>query len=447
MEIMLDQAIATALKQNRGLEIVRLDLESRLVGLESAEADFRVILSPSANYQVSSDVKMSEVGAAASRKTALGTEAEARGTWTRTESTGDDDLYRGLLRIEVKQPLLRNMGPLPTLEPVRKAESSVLAARREMELRKADLVVRVVETFEEMLLLRRQVEFDEQTLERLDQLLRLTEVREIQGHVSRVDVLRVELQRGEAQLRLNSTKERYRSIQSDFADLLGCAPDTTFTAVPGPVLQPGITNETEATGVAMSNRLDLAQVLQDCEDSRRGVRIARRNLLPDLGLLSRYERSGDGPSSSDAGNLDQDTWFVGLTMASDLDRREERLALRSASLSRETAEQTAADVEAGVRRQVQQALLSYERTQADILFAERNYHVARNRAALARRMFEMGRGDNFSATDAENALLDARNQMLKAQSDASVAAYRLLRTMGTLLESPDELKPGRRDRT
>jgi outer membrane protein TolC len=56
-------------------------------------------------------------------------------------------------------------------------------------------------------------------------------------------------------------------------------------------------------------------------------------------------------------------------------------------------------------------------------------------------MFETGRGDNFAVTDAENAYQQAQNQMLNAQADVAIAAYRLLRTLGILLEAPEELKP------
>jgi outer membrane protein TolC len=56
-------------------------------------------------------------------------------------------------------------------------------------------------------------------------------------------------------------------------------------------------------------------------------------------------------------------------------------------------------------------------------------------------MFEIGRGDSFSMSDAEDTLLQARNRMLAAQSEVSLAAYRLMKTLGTLIEYPADLKP------
>ena len=55
----------------------------------------------------------------------------------------------------------------------------------------------------------------------------------------------------------------------------------------------------------------------------------------------------------------------------------------------------------------------------------------------------MGRADNFTVADAENGLLGAENDLLTARAALSVSTYRLLRTLGTLIESPEDLKPGR----
>ena len=178
-------------------------------------------------------------------------------------------------------------------------------------------------------------------------------------------------------------------------------------------------------------------------DAERGVRVARRNLLPDLKLITTYERVGDGTTSSEASDLDEDVWFVGLGADTDLPRRREKLNLEQARITESSSKLSAESVEAAVRKQVKLSILSYDQAQADVLFAEKNYHLAKSRSALARRLFEIGRGDNFSVTDAESSLFLAQNQLLAAQADASAAAYRLLRVMGTLMTYPEDLKPVR----
>ena len=442
-EILLEQAINTAIQGNRDLKLAGMALESAELSVSDARAAFSFTVRPEGDVGTTEAGDELAYGLSASRKTAWGTRVDVRGQVSKQALEGADDYHRGYVQVQLEQPLLRSLGPLMNRESVTKAESQVMAARREMELRKTDLVIQVVEAYEEIFRLQKQVEFDTRALLRLEKMNKLTSMRERQGRVSRVDVLRVELQYGEARLRLNRTQEQLASVRADFAELLGASDELSCSAIQNSIPEIGFTNRVVAQDVALKNRLDYAQVLHDAKDAARGKRIARRNLLPDLSLISRYEQSGSGNSYSAATDLNEDSWFVGLAVESDLLLRQERIRYSQSILDEKTALQTTEIVEAGIRRQVTQAILTYERTHAEVLFAERNYHLAESRATLARRLFEMGKGDSFSVTDAEDALLQAQNQMLQAGSEALLASYRLLRAVGLLIEYPEDLKPAK----
>ena len=443
-EISLEQAINTAIQGNRDLKIAGMSLESAELSVSDARAAFSFTVRPEGDVGATEAGDELAYGLSASRKTTWGTRVDVRGQVSKQAIEDADDYHRGYVRIQLEQPLLRSLGPLMNRESVTKAESQVMAVRRELELRKTDLVIQVVEAYEGMFRLQKQVEFDSRALLRLEKMNKLTSMRERQGRASRVDVLRVELQYGEARLRLNRTQEQLQSIRADFAELLGVSEDSTYLAVQNSIPEIGFTNRNAAQELALNNRLDYAQVIQDVDDAARGKKIARRNLLPDLSLISRYEQSGSGSSYSAATDLNEDSWFVGLAVDSDLLLRQERIRYRQAIVDEKTARQTAEMVEVAVCRQVTQAILTYERTHAEVLFAERNYHLAESRATLARRLFEMGKGDSFSVTDAEDALLQAQNQMLQAGSEALLASYRLLRTVGLLIDYPEDLKPSKK---
>lgn len=439
--ITLEEAVETALKQNRDLRLLQLNLESRDLAVGMARTEFSVRLQPLGGIASDQDGGQTEAGFLLSKRQEWGLTASAEGRWFSDTYPDGSSVRRATVRVEIRQPLLRRFGRLVNEEPVTQARRNREAAQREIELKRTDLVVQVVENYEELLRLQRQLQFDLQALQRYEQLLRLTEARERQGRATRVDVLRVDQQRGEVQIRLNKTREQLDSKRADFANVLGCDPGEVLVVREAPLLMIDPPGRREALEVARANRLDYAQVLADCQDAERGIRIARRNLLPDLEWAARYERTGQGARSEEALDLNRETWFVGLSAATDVRRQRERWAFRQALVTGESARQTVEIMEAVLSRQVQQVLGAYERARGEVLFAQRNYHLAEGRARLARRMFEMGKGDNFTVTDAENALLDAQNRMLLSQAEASIAAYRVLRALGTLLEAPEELKP------
>lgn len=437
----LEQAIDTALRQNRDLATLQLSLQSAYFGVEAAEAPFGITFSPDGRAEANETRSTTELGLVGSKKFSPGTELEAGARAGESSFEDSEDQKRAAVHVQLQQPLFRNAGALVQREPVVQARNDVLSARRRIELARADLIVQVVEMHEDLLRLQQQLTVDERSYKRFDQLYRLSQLRERQGHTTRVDTLRAEFERGQAELSIATTKERLMSRRADMINLLAMPPDTDYVAVAGVELKIDDTDSETAEAVALANRLDYAEAIQDFQDAARGVEIARRQLLPDLNLLARYEQLGEGASYSEASKLDDETWFVGVSGDTDVPPRSERANLGRAKISEETAARQIEILAASLRVQVQQALLSYERARKQVVYAERNHVLARDRARLTLRLFNLGRETSFNVTDAETQLLDAETRMLASRADVSIQAYRLLRVLGTLVESPEDLRP------
>jgi len=438
----LEQAIGFALRQNRDLQTARLACEDREVALAEARDEFRFTFTPRLSAGWDADAPETTAGAEVARKTILGSEVTAGAEATRTEDAAGAALYRGTATLQLTQPLLRGAGPLVVGEPLTQAGHQVLTARRDLELRKTDLVMQTAELYESILQLQTEQELENATVERLRRLARLTAVKERQGRASRADALRAELRLGEAGQRQLRLSEQLAVRRADLAELLGFAPDVEFAAEPWPVPEIVFSNRAEAVSAALSNRLDYAQLLQDHAEAQRGITLARRNLWPDLRLVTRYTRSGEGPAAGDATSWDDDTWFVGLRGETDLPDRSAGHELRRAGLAEDVARIRLDRVRDAIGKQVLQITATYERARADRQAAARNYRLAQGRMAAARRLFELGRGDSFSVGDAEDDLKNAELAWLSAQSEAALTAYRFLRATGTLVDTPDVLKPG-----
>jgi outer membrane protein len=437
----LSAAIDTALTQNRDLARLALSLQSALLSRDSAAADFAVTVRPGGSANRLDERTSYSYGVEAIRKFSWGTDLKLGGKIEDAGIEGSDVSKRDSLRVEISQPLFRYAGPLVNLNNLVNAQSQVAAARRNIELKKTDLVLQVVQTYVNILRLERQLEAEKQSLVRSDGLLRLTRAREAQGRVSRVDTLRVELQRGQAVGRVEATQERLSATRLDFAELIGADPLAVYSFEPMPDLVLDPPPPDVAMRVAFSNRLDYAQVLQDYRDAERGVKVSRRFLLPDVRVVSRYEQFGEGATSSDASDLDEDSWFVGLQASTDLPMRQEQISYKQSVVSEQSAREDVDISEVFVTKQVQQQLLAFERAKSEVNITEKNLAAARSRVRLARRLFELGRSDNFSVTDAEEAYRNAENTFFAAKAEASAAAYRLLRVLGSLIEYPEDLKP------
>lgn len=431
----LPTALNKALAQNRALAQRALALRSADFALVAARTEFGFSLRPDAGAERSQDDDRYRYGLLLGKKLLLGTELQAGPRVEWSDSANDGSNRRISWRVDVRQPLFRNFGALVQGESIVQAQQRARSARRDYEQQKADLMLRVVEQFETLLRLERQIAAEEASLQRLDKLYRLTRARERQGRATRVDTLRVELRRGEALSRLETSRERLSSQRRDFAELLGEPPDAVFALDPPALLELDLPPIEEAVSIALGNRLDYAQALQDYSDTVRGERIARRGLWPDLALLASAERF-DNSRDNEQGEI----WTIAIAGDTDLNQTRERARLGQAVISKDSAREAVRIRELAITREVQQQISAYRRALQELDIANRNHLLAEQRARLARRLYEIGRGDNFSVTDAEEALAQAEDRRLVARADASIAGYRVLNTLGTLIEAPPELR-------
>ena len=436
----LETAIRYALQHNRDLATSALGVQQSRLAVRSARADFETTVKPTAAADLTAGDLQWQYGIQAQQQTRLGSQVTASGTVNAYPETSDDN-WRTSVKVEIQQPLFRRFGRLANEEQLASAGEQLLAARRLWEKQKADLVVDLVRAFETIVRLHQESAADEAAATRTEKLCLLTQAREQQGHSTRVDTLRVELQRGEARARVESCQEDLFSEQRSLAELLGMPPDTEFDLVPPAIPEMDLPPQNEAVQIALQNRLDYAQALQDYESKVRGVEIARRGLYPDVDMVARYEQYGQDDTFDRSLSLEDNLTYVGFSGNFDLRRTHERIALAQSELNVESARQAATTRALSITREVQQALSAYRRSRSALRSATSNLRLARARLELARRLYAAGRGDSFAASDAEDGFTQAELALLSARSDASVTGYDLLRSLGTLLECPAELKP------
>lgn len=441
----LSQAINYALTQNKTLVRTALDVDATRFGIDVSQADFRLSVRPQASVNSTGGDNGYSYGLVTSKKLLSGTELSISGG---VDEIPDNLNSLGLrqgrrVQVAISQPIFRNFGTLIHGEGLIQSNNDLKTAQRRYELQKNDLVISVVETYESLLRLQRQVQSETDSFERMEQLHRVTEAHERLGQTTRVDTLRVALLRGEAASRLKVAQERLTSTQKDFVELLGFPLDQELELAPVPVLAIDVPEIDEAVRIALENRVDYAQALQDREDALRNVQIARRSLLPDVRLSVGHEWWDQSAGASSALNLDDNVWFFRVSVGTDLNRAIERAKVGNAQLREKSSSELIEIIELSIARLVQQHLLAYRRAIEELDIAERNFDLAASRAELTRRLFTLGRVDNFSVTDAETAFIQSESRLFLAQSESTNSGYRLMRAMGTLVETPGYLKPNR----
>lgn len=431
----LEQAINLALKQNHRIGQSSTNLQSSQLGIDGARAGFRLSIRPEASVGYSDSNGTTRYGVSSSKRFLTGTEIF---TSLVNADDSDGEGRHNRARIEIRQPLFRNAGRLVNEEPIVRANRSWFTARRFHELDRVNLVMNVVRLYEEILRLEQQLKANKKSLQRSSTLARISRAKEKIGWTTRIDTLRAELQLGEAESRLQSNRERLEASREEFTELLGLPIITSFDLRETELPELELPEMESAIRTALENRLDYAQVLQDADDAKRGVKIADKGLLPGLQLVARYERADDDIFFGDEG-FSGDTWSIGLSSDTDFHRRQEKVAYSQALLNHSAANEAIEISRLAIIRQVRKRIADYRLSRSNHKIAQRNFRHASSRLKLARRLFDMGRESQFSVTDAEESFLQAESRFLSGRAEASVSGYELLRTLGTLIEVPVEL--------
>ncbi len=259
-----------------------------------------------------------------------------------------------------------------------------------------------------------------------------------------------EVQRAKSSLRqaesaLVSVKERYATALDRFKIVIGMSVDELLDVVDQDDdqesqalvnLLPDVDVAT-AIEVALEYRLDLLSEADRVDDSRRGVRVAGNQILPDLDLSAGVTFNTDPDHLSTLSyNTERHDWQAGLQLTMD-DRKTERTAYRRALVRTRRAERNyeqfvdsvTADVRRAVRRIAQQKNL--QRIQS--LNVEENEF----RLEAARAKFKLGKITNQDVVDAENDLLAARNQYASAVAEYRNAILEFRLSTGTLRVSDE----------
>ncbi len=192
--------------------------------------------------------------------------------------------------------------------------------------------------------------------------------------------------------------------------------------------------EGAAIETALKYRLDLLNTRDRIDDARRGVLVAKNNLLPQIDLRGGATLDTDPEHLNTTGfNTDRTGWFAGVDVEIPLNRQLERNDYRSSLIRLRRTERQYDEAKDTVRLEVRRAIRRLAQTKASIEIQAQNIPINEFRAAMARTKYDLGElNSNRDVVEAEDDLRSARNDFAEAQSQFRRAVVEFLRDTGTL---------------
>ncbi len=438
LQVDLDGALRLATRYSRALQSKREQLY--LGGLDRLTAlrKFGPQYSGTLDYLLTkpaggADQNDTALGLKASQILPTGGTLSADGAATMSRGSGDTNAtYSRSGELTLRQPLLAGAGYEVSHADLIQSERNLIYTLRAFTMDRQDFAIGILKSYYGLLIEDAVLANTRQNVDQSTFLRRRSEALFRIRRAPSIDVLRSQQQELSASNDLNQAEAQYDVDRRRFLIDLGLPADSTLHVTGQvPELRPlDLTLETCLT-LALQRRLDLRTVEDRLEDARRGLRIARRALLPKVDAFATASGEGQSPDSVTGGDTAKE-YTAGVSVDLSLDKRPERDAVKRALIGVDAAERALTEIRDTIRVSIMDSFRTFAslRQAAGIEF--QNTEIARRQAAYAALRFRNGEADNRDVVDAQNQLLAARNTYVRALVQYEQQRVQLLRDVGLL---------------
>jgi outer membrane protein TolC len=193
----------------------------------------------------------------------------------------------------------------------------------------------------------------------------------------------------------------------------------------------GYTRE-EASQIALTRRLDLANSLDAVADAERKLAVAEDNLGPDLDLVLRSSIGTEPDTKFLDFTRSQSSYSAGLELSLPLDRKSERNQYRRAFITLDRARRAYELEHDRVLQDINNAWRGLTQARQSYEIQLKSVEIAETRADATAMMMDAGRAIIRDVLDAQASLLRARNTLTQAIVDYRISMLEMWRDMGTL---------------
>jgi outer membrane protein TolC len=414
----LDQAMATAIRNNPGLKAADAQIEIAEAGVLKSASGFLPKVTVSETWS-KTDNPLMVFG------TKLNQEIVSQGDFNPSVMNQPEAISNYNTRIGVTQPVF-NGGK----EYVGRAQAKLArdASLQERERARQETVYNVIRAYYGVLLAKEHHKVALQSIETSAANLKLAEARYKAGAVLQSDLLRAKVQYAEVREMLTRSENGMKLAAAGLNFAMG-VPQTASYEITGSLspqeLQAGID---ESISQAAAKRPDLIAMDLNRRNAEKSVAQARTDYLPSLNLMGQVDWNSERIAGDDARSwavmaVFQWNLFDGLVTRSKV-----KEAAATSSRMKSLEEQTRAAAQLQVRQAYYSMTASLERmaaTASSVQEAEEGLRIVQKR-------YETGMTPFVDVLGAENALIRARTNGLQAVYDNNIAAAELKLAVGTL---------------
>jgi len=408
----LEKAISQALENSYKIKARNERIEQANDIMKQARADFLPKLGTAYSYNRLSEPPISRTSTLFGTQIPLivGTEDNFRWTWF------------------LRQPLFTGFA---LVSSYRLAELGIDQSQLESDLEKLDLVLRVKETYFNILGADKAVEVAETTVESLSQTVKVARSFFEVGMIPINDVLKAEVELANAEQSLVRGKNLAQTTRSSFNTVLVRPVNTPVEVEDILVYKPEVGAFDDFEKKAFENRPEIKILDVNIQQTDQQIRLAKSKYYPEISFTYQYISEGDEASVKGSQYVDANHWEAlvvanwtfwewGKTYFAGREKE---------SLKRQLTE-TKLDVEDGIRLQVKQAMLDLDSSAKNIPTTQKGVDAGEENLRVNAERYKAQVSTITDLLAAKTLLDRARLDYYRALYDHNQAKARLERALG-----------------
>jgi outer membrane protein len=315
-----------------------------------------------------------------------------------------------------------------TINRIRGAESQVLGAREQLRNTEQNTLLSGVTAYMDVLQNAAIVDLDHNNVEVLKEQLRETKDRFTVGEVTRTDVAQAEASLASANATLLSDQAVLEASIATYRQVIGDEPKTL--APVRPLMKPLPRTLPEAVNISQVEHPAIVAQEHGVDVALLSIKVAEGALYPQASVSAQVTQGFDVAVTP--GQRQFNAEILGQLTIPIYQGGAEYASVRASKENLSVQELRAASIRDQIRQNV---VASWGRNEAEIgVVKAARASVAANEVALAgvREEAKVGQRTTLDVLNAQQALLSARTQLVRAEHDQVVFSYSLLSSVGRL---------------
>jgi outer membrane protein len=328
----------------------------------------------------------------------------------------------------LRQPIFTGFA---LLSSYRLAELGIDQSQLEMDLEKLDLVLRVKETYYNILGADKAVEVAQTTVESLTQTVKVARSFFEVGMIPVNDVLKADVELASAEQSLVRARNLAQTTRSTFNTVLVRPVNSPVEVEDILVYKPEVGEYEDYVKLALERRPEIKILDVNILQTDQQIRLAKSKYYPEISLTYQYISEGDTAAVSGSPYVDANRWEVlavanwtfwewGKTYYAGKEKE---------SVKRQLIE-TKADVEDGIRLQVKQSTLDLDSSAKNIPTTQKGVESGEENLRVNAERYKAQVSTITDLLDAQTLLARARLDYYRALYDHNLAKARLERALG-----------------